>query len=124
MADDILRHLVSPPKESHIQIDFDLRKKLFYLIVSIYMAQTTLPRSIKEYVDARRSRTFKPHSTRFETDGEKVVKLIQEIPFRWGFAPGSRQEILEFLHLAKRCHRTLYEIAIEEKYKEALELDL
>ena len=122
MADDILRHLVSAPKENHIEIDFDLQKKIFYLIVSIYMAQNELPRGIKEYVDARKNRTFKPHATRFEVEGEKVVKLIQEIPFRWGFAPGSRQEILEFLHLAKKCHRTLYEIALEEKYKEALDL--
>ena len=122
MANDILRHLVSAPKENHIEIDFDLRKKIFYLIISIYMSQTALPRGVKEYVDARKNRTFKPHSTRFELEGEKVVKLIQEIPFRWGFAPGSRQEILEFLHLAKKCHRTLYEIALEEKYKEALDL--
>jgi hypothetical protein len=126
MSDDIkeiLNHLISSPQENQIQIDFDLERKIFFLSISIYRAQNALPRSVKEYIVARKGRNFKPHSTTFEMKGELNVQLIQEIPFRWGFNPGSRQEILDFLQLAKRCHRILYEIALEEKYKEALHLD-
>jgi hypothetical protein len=124
MADDIkeiLNRLISTPKEREIQVDFDLEKKIFSLSIPIYSSHATLPRSVKEYVEARRGRSFKPHSTSFQIKEERRVDLVQEIPFRWGFDPGSRQEILDFLQLAKRCHRMLYEIAIEEKYKEALQ---
>lgn len=126
MADhikEILNHLIASPKESQIQIDFDLDKKIFSLSVSIYSSQNALPHSIKEYVEARKGRCFKPHSTSFQIEKENLVKLVQEIPFKWGFDPGIRKEILDFLQLAKRCHRLLYEIALEEKYKEALHLD-
>jgi len=126
MSDDIkeiLNRLISTPKQSQIQIDFDLEKRYFVLSIPIYRAQTVLPRSVKEYVEARKGRTFKPHLTTFQIEGERLVKLVQEIPFRWGFDPGSRQEMIEFLHLAKKCHRMLYEIALEEKYKDALHLD-
>lgn len=125
MLDDvkeILNHLILTPKESQIQIDFDLEKKVFFLSIPIYETQGILPRSVKEYVDARKDRSFKPHATSFQMEGVRRVTLMQKIPFRWGFDPGSRQEILEFLRLAKQCHRMLYEIALEEKYKEALEL--
>lgn len=126
MADDIkeiLNHLISSPKESEIQIDFDLEKKVFFLSVPIYFSQNSLPHSVKEYVEARKDRSFKPHSTSFQIEKDHIVNLVQEIPFKWGFDPGIRKEILEFLQLAKRCHRLLYEIALEEKYKEALHLD-
>ncbi len=126
MADDIkeiLNHLIATPQESQIQIDFDLEKRIFFLSIPIFIASASMPRSVKEYVEARKGRCFKPHATSFQFEGQKIVKLIQEIPFKWGFDPGSRQEILEFLRLAKRCHRMLYEIALEEKYKEALHLD-
>lgn len=120
---EILNHLIASPRESQIQIDFDLGKKIFFLSVPIFIAQSCLPRSVKEYVVMRKGRNFKPHSTSFQLEGEKRVILIQEIPFKWGFDPGSRREILEFLQLAKRCHRMLYEIALEEKTKEAFHLD-
>ena len=119
---EILNHLIATPKESQIQIDFDLEKKIFFLSIPIYLAQASLPHSIKEFVENRKGRTFKPHATSFQIEG-RMIKLVQEIPFKWGFDPGSRQEMLDFLQLAKRCHRTLYEIALEEKYKEALHLD-
>ena len=126
MSDDIkeiLNHLIATPKESQILIDFDLEKRIFFLSIPIYIAHTALPRSVKEYVEARKNRCFKPHSTSFQLEGVRLAKLVQEIPFKWGFDPGSKQEILEFLQLAKRCHRMLYEIALEEKYKNALHLD-
>ncbi len=126
MSDDIkeiLNHLISTPKESQIQVDFDLKKRFFFLSIPIYESQGALPRGVKEYVEARKGRSFKPHATSFHIQNEKSVVLIQEIPFRWGFDPGSKQEIRDFLHLARKCHRMLYEIAIEEKYKDALHLD-
>ena len=126
MSDDIkeiLNHLIATPKESQIQVDFDLDKRVFFLSVPIYSAEAEVPRSVKEYVEARKGKCFKPHATSFEIEGRKSVKLIQKIPFNWGFDSGSRQEIGQFLQLAKRCHRMLYEIALEEIYKEALHLD-
>jgi hypothetical protein len=120
---DILNHLIAAPKESQIQIDFDLDKRIFSLSIPIFLAKTALPRSIQKYVEARLGRCFKPHATFFQIEKERRVLLVQEIPFKWGFDPGTRQEILDFLQLAKRCHRMLYEIALEEKYKEALHLD-
>jgi hypothetical protein len=119
---EILNHLIATPKESQIQIDFDLGKRIFSLSIPIYLSKTALPRTVREYVEARKGRNFKPHATSFQIEGTKVL-LVQEIPFKWGFDSGSRQESLDFLQLAKRCHRMLYEIALEEKYQEALHLD-
>src|SRR6187431_2142028 len=99
---DILNHLIASPKESQIQIDFDLDKRIFSLSIPIFLAKTALPRSIKEYVEVRKGRSFKPHATFFHIERERAVLLVQQIPFKWGFDPGSRQEILDFLQLAKR----------------------
>jgi hypothetical protein len=120
---EILNHLIATPKESQVQIDFDLDKRIFFLSIPIYLAKNVLPRSVRKYVEVRKDRSFKPHATSFQIEKEKKVLLVQEIPFKWGFDPGSRREIVDFLQLAKRCHRMLYEIAIEEKYQEALQLD-
>lgn len=120
---EILNHLIATPTQSQIQIDFDLGKKIFVLLISIYQSRNGVPRTVKEYVEARKNRVFKPHATSFAMEGNRIVTLVQEIPFQWGFRPGIRKDILDFLHLAKRCHRMLYEIALEEKYKAALQLD-
>lgn len=123
MSDDIkeiLNRLVSSPLRSQIQIDFDAVKKIFILSVPIFSTRFSLPLSIKEYVEARRNHIFKPHATSFQMEGTKAVKLVQEIPFHWGFQPSFREQIDHFWQLAKACHRTLSEIAIEEKYKSAL----
>ncbi len=119
---EILNHLIATPAQSQVQIGFDLKKKIFILSVPVYRSKNGIPRSVKEYVDVRKNRIFKPHATSFVMDGERIASLVQEIPFQWGFRPGIRRDILSFLHLAKRCHRMLYEIAIEEKYKEALRI--
>lgn len=126
MSDDIkeiLNRLVSSPLRSQIQIDFDTGKKIFILSVPIFSTRFSLPSSIKEYVEARQNHIFKPHATFFQMEGAKVVKLVQEIPFHWGFQPSFREQIDHFWQLAKGCHRTLSEIAVEEKYKAALYLD-
>ncbi len=118
----ILEQFISTPKESQIQVDFDLNKKIFILTVPIYSSPKSLPSVVKEYVQKRAGRTFKPHATSFHLEGEQEVILVQEIPFRWSLDGSSRQDIIDFLRLAKRCHRMLYEIALEEKYKEAMDL--
>lgn len=126
MSDDIneiLNRLVSSPQRGQIQIDFDANKKIFILSIPIFTTRFFLPPSIKEYVEARKNNIFKPHKTSFKMEGPSAVHLIQEIPFHWGFQPGLREQIDQFLQLSKRCHHILSEIAIEEKYKAALYLD-
>jgi hypothetical protein len=126
MPDDIkeiLNRLISSPQRSQIQIDFDANKKIFILSVPIFSTRFSLPSSVKEYVEARKNKIFKPHATSFHMEGEQTVRLIQEIPFHWGFQPSFREQIDHFWQLAKKCHRILSEIAVEEKYKAALYLD-
>lgn len=126
MSDDIkeiLNRLISSPQRSQVKIDFDADKKIFILLVSIFTTQFMLPPSIKEYVEARKNNTFKPHKTYFKIDEPSAVCLVQEIPFHWGFQPSFREQIDHFWQLSKRCHHILSEIAIEEKYKNALYLD-
>jgi hypothetical protein len=127
MSEDIkelLSRLVSSPQRSQIQIDFDLTKKIFILSVNIFSTRLVLPSSVKEYVEARKKHIFKPHATSFQIEGTTGVRLVQEIPFHWGFQPSFREQIDLFWQLAKKCHQILSEIAIEEKYKAALYLNL
>ncbi|HSX38711.1 MAG TPA: hypothetical protein VLE95_07775 [Chlamydiales bacterium] len=123
MQDDIkeiLNHLIYSPNKNEIVVDFNLEKKIFSLHIPIYVAQRILPNAIKKYISARINHIFKPHSTTFQIEEDRKVMLMQQIPFRWGFDVKSHQEMLDFLRLAQRCHQMLYEIALEEKYKEAL----
>jgi len=120
---EILNRLISTPQRSQIQIDFDAGKKIFILSIPIFSTRFSLPSSIKEYVEVRKNNVFKPHKTFFQIEGTKVVHLVQEIPFHWGFQPSFREQIDQFWQLAKHCHSILSEIAIEEKYKSALYLD-
>ena len=126
MSDDykeILDRLISFPLKSQIKIDFDSTKRNFLLSIPIFFSRSTLPHSVKEYVEARKNHRFKPHETSFQFDGMNRVKLVQELPFQWGFQPGLRDQIMAFWKLAKHCHRLLVELAVEEKYRSALHLD-
>ncbi|OHE78179.1 MAG: hypothetical protein A3F67_03055 [Verrucomicrobia bacterium RIFCSPHIGHO2_12_FULL_41_10] len=116
---EILNHLIFSPDQDKIQIDFDLREKFFILSIPIYEAKR-MTKSVEKYVEVRNGKTFKPHATSFLKEGKKVY-LVQKIPFQWGFRPGIRKDILDFLQLAKRCHHFLYEIALEEQYRMALD---
>lgn len=118
---EILNQLISSPKESQIQVDCDIEKKIFILSVPIYRSRKELPKSVREYIEARKNRFFKPHETSFSISDNRTVLLTQHIPFQWGARPDVRQETLDFLKLAKRCHRMLYEIALEETYQTALQ---
>lgn len=120
---EIFERMLSLPLKSEIKIGFDLQTKKFILSVPIYKSDSKLPLSVKEYVEARRNHTFKPHETLFELDGENQVKLVQSLPFQWGYQPGLREQIVSFWKLSKHCHRVLLELAVEEKYRSALHLD-
>ena len=117
---EILNQLIDIPAQHQIQIDFDLGKKIFILQIPLYRSKDGLPQAIKGYVAAREGKVFKPHATSFLKKDEEIW-LFQEIPFQWGFRPAIRKDILDFLQLAKRCHRMFYEIALEEKYKTIFE---
>lgn len=120
----ILNRLISLPLRSQVQVDFDLKKKVFFLKVPIFTSLGSLPTSVKEYVEARKDHFFKPHATSFQCEGESKVKLVQQLPFQWGFQPaGLRGQIAQFWRLAKYCHQLLMELAIEEKYREAFCFD-
>ena len=120
---EILKNLVFAPRQDQIQIDFDSEERIFILSIPIYVAKSSISRAVKKYVERRKNRVFKPHATSFHLEADQEVLLIQKIPFRFGLDFGSRQEIFDFLQLAKRCHRMLYEIAFEETYQSALSLD-
>ena len=97
-------------------------KRIFKLAVPIYASNQELPKSVSDYVTVRKDRSFKPHSTLFLQLDRKVY-LQQEVPFEWGFQPEFRGVVDQFWNLAKHCSQMLSEIALEEKYKEALYLD-
>ena len=118
MYKKIIERLLSFPRKGHIQMNFDLKKKIFRLSVPVFSSKK-LPEEVKEYVLARKNLTFKPHATSYVVDGEKIF-LIQEIPFSFDFQSTSRGDVNQFLHLSKHCHKMLSEIAIEETYKNAL----
>lgn len=118
MYKEILEKLLSFPQKGHIQIKFDLKKKIYQLSAPIFSSKK-LPASVKGYVSARENFHFKPHSTSYKVDGEKVF-LIQEIPFSLDFQSSTRLDLNEFLTLSRHCQKMLSEIAIEESYKGAL----
>lgn len=118
----ILERLISFPLRNQVQMNFDLKAQIFRLTVPIFSSKKSIPSAVKEYVEARQGRTFKPHATTFVLEEDKKVLLIQEFPFQWGFQPSSlRDQVYEFCRLAKQCHRVLMELAIEETYKDALQ---
>lgn len=118
MYKEILQKLLSFPQKGQIQIKFDLKRKVYRLSAPIFSCQR-LPQSIKGYVEARANAHFKPHSTSYKIEGEKVF-LIQEISFFMDFQTSSRTDLEEFLTLSRHCHKMFSELAIEESYKDAL----
>lgn len=120
MYKEIVERLLAYPQRGQIQIDFDLKKKIFKLTVPIFSSKR-LPAKIKDYAMARKNFTFKPHMTSYHVEGEKVF-LLQEIPFQLDFQSTSRSEVDQFWQLSKYCHKLLSEIAIEDTYKNALRI--
>lgn len=120
MYQDILKRLLSFPQKAQVQINFDIKKKIFRLSAPIFSSKK-LPEKIKEYVGARQKLTFKPHATSYEIQGETVL-LIQEIPFSLDFQETTRGNVDQFLALSRHCHKMLAEIHIEDVYKTAFHL--
>lgn len=121
MYEEIVKKLLSFPQKGQIEIDFDLKTKTFRLSSPIFSSRT-MPDCIKNYVESRKGLTFKPHVTSFQLNAGKVF-LIQEIPFELKFQDSLRSQIDRFLQMSKKCNQMLSEMAVEEKYKEALHLD-
>lgn len=107
-----LNRLVKLPLKNQITVDFDQRMKIFRLSVAIYQAPTKLPCALKNYVQSRGGKTFRPHKTYFRID-DSTVHLEQELPFQWGHQPTLRGQTVEFWRLAQKCHQMLSEIAAE-----------
>lgn len=120
MYKEIIERLLCSPQKNQIQMVFDLKKKIFRLSAPIFSSKK-LPGKIREYVLAREKLTFKPHTTSYKIDGEKVF-LIQEVPFSLDFQTMTRSDVDQFLVLSRHCHKMLSEIAIEDAYKDALHL--
>jgi hypothetical protein len=107
--------LMSLPMKSQIKIDFDRDKQVFSLSVSVFrMGEREIPLSVQKYVQAREGLTFKPHMTSY-SQVDNQIRLVQEIPFEWGFQPELREQVTQFWDMAKHCHEMLKEIAAEEK---------
>lgn len=122
MYKEIIERMLSYPQRGQIKIDFDVKGQFFRLSVPIFSSRSGLPPKVKEYVDARKNATFKPHVTSYDLDDAKVV-LVQQIPFALDFQSTLRAEIDQFWKMSRHCHKMLSEIAVEEKYKGALTLD-
>jgi hypothetical protein len=117
---EIFDRLIAYPLRSQIKINFDLKGKTFSLSVPIFASKIGLPDSVKQYVESRKNRTFKPYDTSFLSEDKKVV-LTQKIPFL--AQTTLRQETEDFLKMARHLHHILTEIATEERFKDALYLD-
>ena len=106
---------------NEIKVDFDVKKKIFRLIAPIFSGGNELPLVVKKYVESRKERTFKPHTTSFKIENNTVL-LVQEISFSLDFQTTLRAEIDQFWKMSKSCHKMLSEMALEDKYKDALYL--
>lgn len=122
MEKDILERLLTLPQRSQIKVEFDLKKQFFELSVLIYRTKAEMPLSLVRYVKAREGRTFKPHETSFRLEEGHQIVLVQKIPFQ--LEPFLRGEVDQFWQMAKQCHQMLSEMAIEERYHDALKLDM
>jgi hypothetical protein len=110
--ESMLNRLVKRPLKNQITVDFDRQKKSFRLSAIIYRASTKIPSNLKNYIKAREGMAFRPYKTSYEIENTNV-RLVQELPFLWGFQPTLRGHTIEFWRLAKRCHLMLSEIAAE-----------
>jgi hypothetical protein len=122
MYKEIVEKILSYPQRGQIKIDFDVRAQVFRLSIPIFSSPNTLPASVREYIEARKKSVFKPHVTSFSSK-EKVVLLVQEIPFQLDVQSTLRHELDHFWKMSRHCHRMLSEMAIEEIYQKAFHLD-
>lgn len=96
-----------------VEIDFCREKKKIYFSSPISKINSE---AVRRYVEVRKSHTFKPHLTSYHIDQE-MIRIVQEIPFFWGHQPNMRELLAQYRRVVKWCHRTLSEIALEEKLR-------
>ncbi len=108
------RSYLTSSLKQQIQISIDPYKKIITLSIPIFSPLGSLPKSISDYVAKRSDIRFKPHSTRFELNEEKVY-LIQEITFPWEGQDSLRRHVAQFWTMTQKCHNMLKKIALEEK---------
>ena len=122
MSKEALERLLTFPLRSQIKIHFDLKERFFQVSVPIFSTKGEMPQSLRQYIESRKDKTFKPHNTSFQLEGETRILLTQQIPFT--LEPPFRQQVDEFWQIAKQCHQMLSEMAIEEKYQASLHLGI
>lgn len=122
MYKDIIEKLLSFPQRGQIQIDFDAKKQFFRFSVPIFSSVEGLPSMVKNYIDARKNSTFKPHLTTYRVQDNKVF-LVQEVPFALDFQSTLRSQADQFWQMSQHCHKMLSEMAAEEVMQNALYLD-
>lgn len=113
MDEEIMNRLITQRGRGQIQVEFNISKKSFRLSVPIFSTNSFLPKCIEDYVEARKDKIFKPHSTSFRIDAHKVF-ICQEIPFLSGFQETLRGQVDAFWQMAKQCKQMLKEMASEE----------
>jgi hypothetical protein len=120
MYKEMIDRLLAYPQRGRLKIDFDVKNKIFCFTIPIFSSRE-VPSNIKAYVETRKEATFKPHETSFRLEGTQVF-LIQKLPFQGGFQETLRDNVDQFWNMSKNCGRMLAEMAVEEKYKDALKL--
>lgn len=92
------------PLDPEITLSWDRKTRTLRLTLPVTAVGS---RELTQFVEARKGKQFRPHATGFTLDGEGRVVLEQEIPFE--VTP--RKALIEFWHLAKRCHENLKDLA-------------
>jgi hypothetical protein len=126
----ILDGLPTAPSGEQIQVSFDPKNEFYQLSVPVFADLLGVPNAIKSYVEARKESTFKPHATTFEIKkmgGIEKVFIVQRIGFDH-FLPrvlplALRREVNHFWKMARKCRGMFSEISLEEKFKDALDLE-
>jgi len=118
MYNEIVSRLLAYPQRGRMKIDFDVKRKIFRFSIPIF-ASKEMPSCVKTYVEARKESNFKPHVTSYKIEENKVF-LIQEVPFEEGFQETLRNNVDKFWHMSTHCSRMIAEMAVEEKFKDAL----
>ncbi|MGB7978231.1 MAG: hypothetical protein WCF19_03610 [Chlamydiales bacterium] len=110
MFREFIDRLLSYPQRGQVQIDFDKERRLFRFSVPVFSDVEGLPVEVKDYVNARKNSTFKPHVTSYRLEGHRVL-LVQEVPF--SLTDSLRAQVDQFWQMSQHCHQMLSEIAQE-----------
>ncbi len=101
---DAARLLAYLPLDPEISLSWDRKTRKLKLTLPVTAVGS---KELSQFVEARKGKVFRPHETEFTLGAEGRVVLEQEIPFE----VSPRQALIEFWHLAKRCHENLRDLA-------------